>query len=124
MERPRRILSVVPDLFFATRIAAVAEAVGATLTAAEPGAALAAAQADPPDLLVLDLHAPGDPFALVRALRADAVLRGVPVVGFYSHVDGAIRDAALAAGVDDVLPRSAFTRRLPELLHGGPLEAG
>ena len=122
MTRPRHILSVVPDLFFATRIAAVAEAVGATLTAVEPGAALAAAQADPPDLLVLDLHAP-DPFALVRALRADATLQGIPVVGFYSHVDAAIRDAALAAGVNDVLPRSAFTRRLPELLHGGPLEA-
>jgi hypothetical protein len=40
------------------------------------------------------------------------------MVGFYSHVDTATRDAALAAGVETVLPRSAFVARLPELLRG------
>ena len=33
-----------------------------------------------------------------------------------SHVDVQAFDAALAAGADRVLPRSAFTRRLPEIL--------
>jgi NADH:ubiquinone oxidoreductase subunit 6 (subunit J) len=39
-------------------------------------------------------------------------------VGFYPHVDRALREAALAAGVDQVLPRSAFTVRLAALLAG------
>jgi hypothetical protein len=48
----------------------------------------------------------------------------VPVTGFFSHVDHATRDAALAAGVDEVLPRSAFVSRLPALLAGEPASDG
>ena len=48
----------------------------------------------------------------------DSVTRELRVVGFYSHVDQATREAALASGVDDVLPRSAFTARLPAILAG------
>ena len=55
---------------------------------------------------------------LVRALKAEPDLAAVRVVGFYSHVDAALREAALAAGVDAALPRSAFTTRLPGLLAG------
>jgi CheY-like chemotaxis protein len=120
MPDPRRILSVVPDLFFATRIAATGEALGVTVIAAAPAAALATAREEHPDLIVLDLHAPGDPMGFVRALRAEPGLGGIPVVGFYSHVEEAVREAAIAAGVDPVMPRSQFTRRLPELLAGHP----
>ena len=114
----RRILSVAPDLFFAARIAAVAEALGLELLDAAPAAAFEVAKRQAPDLIVVDLHATGDPLAQVRALRADPATRAIPVVGFYSHVDAATRDAALAAGVTHVMPRSQFTRRLPELLAG------
>jgi len=41
-------------------------------------------------------------------------------VGFYSHVEAATRDAAHAAGIDLVLPRSAFAARLADLLRGTP----
>jgi len=113
---PRRVVAVVPDLFFAARIMATARHAGAVVRMAEPAAALAACRAAPPDLVIVDLHAAGDPLALVRALKADAATAAVPVVGFYSHVDTALRDAATAAGTDHVLPRSAFTVKLPELL--------
>ena len=68
-----------------------------------------------PALVILDLTGPG---ALddARALKHDPATRAVPIVGFYSHVDHALREAALAAGLDHVLPRSAFVARLPELL--------
>ena len=118
---PRRVVAVVPDLFFSSRIAGSAERLGVTLALPAPAEALATIRRDPPDLVILDLHAPGDPLALARALRADPATRTVPLVGFYSHVDQALRGAALAAGVDAALPRSAFTARLPALLAG---EAG
>jgi hypothetical protein len=51
-------------------------------------------------------------------LRADHATRSIHVIGFYSHVDRELREAALAAGLDQVLPRSAFTVRLPALLEG------
>jgi CheY-like chemotaxis protein len=115
----RRILSVAPDLFFAARIVEVAKALGLELLQAGPAGAFEVAKREAPDLIVMDLHATGDPLAQVRALRGDPATRAIPVVGFYSHVDEATRLAALAAGVTQVMPRSQFTRRLPELLAGG-----
>jgi len=116
----RVVLTVVPDLFFATRIAAVAEATGARVVVASRLDAAELARREAPDLVVLDLHSTADLADLVRDL-GDAATREIPIVGFYSHVDTALRDAALAAGVHHVMPRSLFTRRLPELLSGvGP----
>ena len=62
---------------------------------------------------------PGDPCAVVAAAKATAELKDVEWLGFYSHVDEDTRRKAIVAGVDHVLPRSAFTRRLAELLQGG-----
>jgi len=56
----------------------------------------------------------------VRTLKADSRTRAIPIVGFYSHVEGERRRAALAAGIDEALPRSAFVVRLPALLAGAP----
>ena len=66
---------------------------------------------------IVDLHAPGALDA-VRALRSAPGGDDASVIGFYSHVDQALRAAALEAGVTSALPRSAFTARLPELLRG------
>lgn len=115
----RRIAMVVPDLFFATRIQATATALGRRVEALEPGAALDRLRASPVELLVLDLHAEGDPLALARALKADPATRAIRIVGFHSHVDTAVRAAAREAGVDRILPRSAFTARLAGILAGG-----
>jgi CheY-like chemotaxis protein len=113
-----RVIAVVNDLFFQARLDAVARATGATLAFVTAALALERCTSEGADLIVLDLHAAGDPFVLARALKDDARTRGIRLVGFYSHVDGATRTRALAAGLDHVLPRSAFTRRLPEILAG------
>ncbi|HET7225018.1 MAG TPA: hypothetical protein VFK69_04820 [Candidatus Eisenbacteria bacterium] len=114
-----KLAALVPDLFFATRIAEAARSAGAPLTALQGdlAAMLATLRRDPPDVVVLDLTAP-IALALARAVRADPALAGARLVGFYAHVDEPTRAAALEAGVHDVLPKSAFTRRLPELLSG------
>ena len=43
----------------------------------------------------------------------------VHTIGFGSHVDEVRLDRARRAGFDEVLARSAFMRRLPELLRSG-----
>jgi CheY-like chemotaxis protein len=113
-----RILVVVPDLFFRTRIESTAALVGANAGFVTLDETLERCRAESPDRLILDLHTPGDVLGVVRALRADALTRGIEVVGFYSHVDREMRTAALAAGVNRVMPRSAFTSHLAELLGG------
>lgn len=68
---------------------------------------LAEAPLDSADLLVADLDAES----------AEALVGiGVPVLGYYSHVEVETREAALAAGVDLVVPRSRMARELPELV--------
>ena len=114
----RRVVAVVPDLFFATRIAGTAAQLGVALEQPDAAAALDSIRRAPPDLVILDLAATGDPLALAHALRADPATRAIPVVGFYPHVDNELRARALAAGLDQVLPRSAFTARLASLLSG------
>ena len=49
-------------------------------------------------------------------MKADPLLTKIPIVGYASHVQTDVIEAARKAGVDDVLARSAFTQRLPEIL--------
>src|SRR5947207_2584046 len=96
----RRVVMVVPDLFFATRIATAAAHLGVVLDSASPAELADACRRVGPDLVIVDLHGGGDPLGAIRALRASDDLRGTRVVGFHSHVDAALREAALAAGAD------------------------
>ena len=114
----RRVVIVVPDLFFTARILTTASALGVAVLRSSAETLVADCRGAMPDLVIVDLHGAGDPLAAIRALRVDADTRGVRVIGFHSHVDTAVRDAALEAGVDEVLPRSAFTVRLALLLRG------
>lgn len=115
----RRVLAVVPDLFFATKIAATAKMAGVELELVPPQRAAERMAQAPAALVILDLQA-RDAIALVSALKLAAPK--VPVVGFFSHVEVALRTSALAAGVDAVLPRSQFVVKLAALLSRG-LEA-
>jgi CheY-like chemotaxis protein len=114
----RRVVAVVPDLFFATRIVGTAESLGVAVELPGAETAFETIRGSLPDLVILDLTGPGEPLALARSLKGDAATRAIPLVGFYPHVDNAVRAGALAAGVDHVLPRSAFTARLADLLAG------
>ena len=82
--------------------------------AADGRAALEAARAEPPDLVLSDVMMPGlDGFELVAALRADAATRAVPVVLLTARVGEQSTVEGLEAGADDyvVKPFSA-----PELI--------
>jgi len=51
-------------------------------------------------------------------LKGDEALSAVPLLGFFSHVQTELQQAAKAAGFDRVMPRSAFTKQLSEILAG------
>jgi len=72
-----------------------------------------------PNLIIADLNAGCcDAVELARALKGDDSLSGVPLLGFFSHVQTELQQSAMAAGYDRVLPRSAFTKNLGEILVG------
>ena len=104
------IVAYVPDLMDRSKVAAAAPRATFTRSAAE----LVAAAADA-SVIVVDLARPGALDAL-PALRASAPPTA-RIIGFGSHVERELLEAARAAGCDDVLARSAFFSRLAELLN-------
>jgi len=112
------VLALVDDLMFRSKIKSTATHAGVDVRfAGSRDAALAAMRADTPALVIFDLNnARADPLGTVAAMKADAGLASIPTVGYVSHVDVATIDAARAAGIGDVLARSAFTVQLAELM--------
>ena len=98
-----RILAVTPDLLLGSKVEAMLGAAGHDVTLS---ASLRGADVEQADLLVADLDTE-DAVALVAT--------GVPVLGYYSHVEVETRRAAEAAGVLVIVPRSRMVRELPQL---------
>ena len=117
---PRTIIAVVDDLFFASKIRGTGEQVGARVHFVKSILdAMAKAGAENPALVVVDLNAGCcDAVELARTFRGDDNLNAIPLLGFFSHVQTELQQAAIAAGFDRVMPRSAFTKNLASILQG------
>ncbi len=97
-----RVALAVPDLLFGSRVRAMLAAAGHEVVGD-------AAEAQ---VLVVDLTAePDRAIALARGRPA-----GVLALGFFAHVEPAVRERALAAGFDAVVPRSRMNREGGELV--------
>jgi hypothetical protein len=98
-----RVVALSADLLLGSKVETMLGAAGheVTLSPTLTNAALGDA-----DLIVADLDCE-DAEALVGI--------GIPVLGYYSHVNVETRETAEAAGVDLVVPRSRMARELPEL---------
>lgn len=110
----------VDDLMFASRISSAAKALGVEFAfARSPEAIVEAVRTKAPRLVILDLNSlKVRPLEAAAALKADAALAAVPIVGFVSHVQTDLIAQAREAGVDQVMARSAFVTQLPRLLQG------
>ena len=118
-EVPRRVVAVVPDLFFAAKIGETAKQVGAEVEFARSAEDLLRRAQEQPALIVLDLNAQGlDTVAAIERLKADVQARGLPLVGFVRHEMSALINSARQAGCEQVLSRNAFAKHLPEILRG------
>lgn len=116
----RTVIAAVDDMFFVAKIRAAAEHLGVTLRSVRNlETLLSVAREAKPDLVIVDLHAEKlDPLAIAQALKSDKELASIRLLGFFSHVQTDLKDAALAAGYDLVIPRSLFSRDLAEILEG------
>jgi hypothetical protein len=98
-----RVVAVAPDLLLGSKVEAMLKAAGHDVVLSP---SLAEAPLEDAELLVADLDTES-PEALVNL--------GVPVLGYYSHVNTETREAAETAGIDLIVPRSRMARELPEL---------
>ncbi len=109
-------LGLVRDLFFRSKIDAVAAAVGAEVEYASSLDAIAARCAEiEPSVVFTDLSDPAFP-ALQTLSQIRAAAPRTRVIGFASHVDLKPLKAAREAGYERTLSRSEFTAQLADLL--------
>jgi hypothetical protein len=98
-----RVVALTPDLLLGSKVEAMLSAAGHEVKLASR---LGEAHLDDADLLVADLDAE-DPQALASL--------GIPVLGYYSHINTDTKQAAETADIDMVVPRSRMARELPDL---------
>jgi hypothetical protein len=127
-DAPARIFCFVDDLFFLAKIQETARKINVKVEfvkSIEP--ILDRVQDDVPEndrptLVVFDLGNLGiKPLTLIPKLRAK-LKKSASIIGFISHIQGDLKMKAQEAGFDMVMPRSAFSQNLPQLLrrHGAP----
>ena len=110
------VVTIVDDLIFREKIAAVAAHLNVpVISAKDLDAALPMLVSAARPLMLVDLNlSTADPIEVVRAIR-----QAVPtasIVGFCSHIQTDLQARAREAGCSMVWPRSVFVQRLPEIL--------
>ena len=114
-----KICLIVDDMFFSAKINAAATAAGRAVERIRSREQLEQLAAAPPSLVIVDLKAERlDPMEAITFLKSRDELRAVPVVAFAAHVQTETIRRAQAVGCDLVLPHSAFTQMLPEVVAG------
>ncbi len=119
---PPRIYFFIEDLFFLAKIQEVSRKLGVKVefVKGDGKEALAhiadAPENERPGLLVFDLNnAAAKPLTLIPKVRTK-LKRSVSIIGFLSHLQGDLKMKATEAGCDTVMPRSAFSQSLPNLI--------
>lgn len=112
------VLAAVDDLFFGAKLLETAERLNVRLLLVRsPEELEAQARACRPALLIFDLNAEAcQPLQAIRRVKASPELKETPALGFFSHVQHDLKAAAAEAGCDRIMPRSAFTAQLPDIL--------
>ena len=128
IDAPARIFAFLDDLFFLAKIQEVSrklnvkvEFVKSELEMAERAGGT---PEDKPSLIIVDMNSNSmKPLQIISKLRSK-FKKGTSIVGFVSHVQGDLKVKAQEAGCDVVMPRSAFSQTLPNMLrrHGAEEE--
>ncbi len=125
-----RVFAFVEDLFFLSKIQATGQKMNVKVEFVKNEKDLTDRMKsngeEKPSLIIFDLNnANAKPLTLIPKLKSK-LKKGTSIIGFLSHVQGDLKQKAHEVGCDMVLPRSAFSQNLPQLLrrHGAVKEIG
>ncbi len=124
-----RIFAFIEDLFFMAKIQETARKLNVKVefvkTDKDMMDKVQQNGEEKPSLIIFDLNNAGvKPLTLIPKLKSK-LKKGTSIIGFLSHVQGDLKQKAHEVGCDMVLPRSAFSQNLPQLLrrHGASEDA-
>jgi CheY-like chemotaxis protein len=128
-DAPARIYCFIEDMFFLAKIQETARKLGVKVEFVKGGdkdAVVATLtelpETERPKLLVFDLNnLNAKPLTLIPKFKAK-LKKATSIVGFLNHLQGELKAKAIEAGCDTVMPRSAFSQSLPNLLRRYGLE--
>ena len=122
-DAPTRIFAFVDDLFFVAKIQEVSRKLNVKVEFVKSEKEITEKTGDPedkPSLIIVDLNSNSiKPLPVIAKMRSK-YKKPTSIVGFVSHVQGDLKVKAQEAGCDVVMPRSAFSQNLPNILrrHG------
>ncbi|PSH04579.1 MAG: hypothetical protein CXZ00_07115 [Acidobacteria bacterium] len=115
----RPMFAFVDDLFFVAKIQETARKLNVKVAFVKTDkefTELVALSEEKPALVIIDLnHHTVKPLTIIPKLRSK-FKKETSIIGFLSHLQGELKMKAHEAGCDMVLPRSAFSQNLPQLL--------
>ncbi len=121
-DAPTRIFCFIEDLFFLAKIQETARKLGVKVEFVKGGDKDTVArlnelpEAERPKLLVFDLNnLNAKPMSLIPKFKSK-FKKATSIIGFLNHLQGELKAKAVEAGCDTVMPRSAFSQTLPNLL--------
>jgi len=121
-QEAKRVLAVVSDLFFSVKLTDAAKRAGMALEfVKEPENVLEKAKTRP-QLIILDLNfESANPLELIGKLKGSAETKAISIIGYLSHIQGELKQAAQEAGCDMVMARSAFSQNMSQIFkrHSG-----
>jgi CheY-like chemotaxis protein len=124
VEANSRIFAFIEDLFFMAKIQETAKKLNVKVEFVKSDKEMMEKMhqngEEKPSLIIFDLNnASVKPLSLIPKLKSK-LKKGTSIIGFLSHVQGDLKQKAHEVGCDMVLPRSAFSQNLPQLLrrHG------
>ncbi len=126
-DAPTRIFCFIEDLFFQAKIQETARKLGVKVEFVKGDKDILSRLTDAPEseratLVVFDLNnLNAKPMTLIPKLKAK-LKKATSIVGFLNHLQGDLKLKAIEAGCDTVMPRSAFSQSLPNLLRRYGLE--
>jgi hypothetical protein len=126
-DAPTRIFCYIEDLFFQAKIQETSRKLGVKVEFVKPDTDLLGRFADAPEaerpaLVVFDLNnLNAKPMSLIPKFKTK-LKKATSIIGFLNHLQGDLKMKAMEAGCDTVMPRSAFSQSLPNLLRRYGLE--
>lgn len=120
-DAPTRVFCFIEDLFFLAKITETARKLGVKVAFVKGEKEDMSKILDAPvderaTLIILDLNnLNAKPLTQIPKIRAK-LKKGVSIIGFLSHLQGDLKAKAMEVGCDTVMPRSAFSQGLPNML--------